>query len=224
MQTPAKGRPPRLSRELIVNAALDLVDNRGAGALTMRALARELGADPMAVYRHVRDKDDLLGAMCDALIASLDAIDVAAPWRPQVRGLALDLRARLLARPALLPVLSAAPATPASVVVARDAIEVLTRDGVPAALAVKGFATVFSYVLGHVQVEVAMPAPGPEAGRLRSGTLERLGAADEPPHLDAALELMQDAGDFAFGLDLILDGLEQRARTVPGAGPSLPVE
>ncbi len=207
---PLRGRPPRLSRERIVSAALDLVDERGADALTMRALARELKADPMAVYRHVRDKDDLLGAMCDALIAALDPIDLAAPWRPQVRALALDLRARLLARPALLPILSSAPATPASVVIARDAVEVLHRGGIPVPLAVKGFATVFSFVLGHVQVEAALPAPGPDA-QLRDGALAHLGAGAEPPHLDAALELMQDAGDFEFGLDLILDGIEQRA-------------
>src|SRR5918997_2694140 len=97
-QQPRRGRPPRLSRERIVEAALDLVDRSGLQGLTMRALAHELRADPMAVYRHVRDKDELLGAMCDRLLVALDPIELDDGWEPQLRHLAEQIRERFAAR------------------------------------------------------------------------------------------------------------------------------
>ncbi len=205
-------RPARLSRDLIVETALDLVEERGVEGLTMRALARALGADPMAVYRHVRDKEELLGALCDAVIAELDPLDPAGRWRPQLAGLADRLRERLVARPSLAPVLAGAPVTPAALAVTEQALELLTRDGVPAAVAARGFGTLFSYVLGFAAAEAALPGAAADREGLRAGALHHLGdPVAPPPHLDAALELLEQPGDFAFGVELILDGIEARA-------------
>jgi AcrR family transcriptional regulator len=206
-------RPARLTRAAIVEAALALVDEHGIDGLTMRALAKRLGVDPMAVYRHVRDKDALLGAMCDAVIAGLGPLRLDAPWREEVARLATDLHDVLVARPALVPVMTDAPMTPASVVVARDAIELLAGQGVPEELATAAFGLIFSYVLGFAVVEHGVPPPAAGAGELRAGALAELGRDEEdpPPHLDAALALLGDQGDFALGLDLLLDGVERRA-------------
>jgi AcrR family transcriptional regulator len=54
------GRPPRLSRDAVADAAEAIIEREGVDALTMRRLARELDSSTMAVYRHVRDRDDLL--------------------------------------------------------------------------------------------------------------------------------------------------------------------
>jgi AcrR family transcriptional regulator len=132
----------------------------------------------MAVYRHVRDKDDLLGAMCDAVIAGLDPFDDDRPWRRQVEGLAAELHALLIARPSLLPVLAGAPMTPASVEIADRAVALLEDQGVPREVATAGFDAVFAFVLGFALVQVSL----------------------------------QDPGDFGFGLELLLDGIERRAR------------
>ncbi len=205
-------RPARLSRELIVDTALELVAQRGVDGLTMRALARALGTDPMAVYRHVRDKDELLGALCDAVLAELEPLDPAGPWRPQLERLADDLRGRLAARPSLVPVLAGAPITPAAVAVTEQALALLARDGVPADVAAKGFAALFAYVLGFAAAEAALPAAA-DREQLRAGALHHLGdPAEARPHLDDALALLEEPGDFAFGLELILDGVEARAR------------
>lgn len=201
-------RPAKLSRERIVDTALELVDRDGMQGLTMRALARELGVDPMALYRHVRDKDALLGAMCDHLLAGLPALDAAEPWEPQVRTLAERLREQLAARPALLPTLTSAPLTPASLLVAVDAIELLTRAGFEPAEAATAFGAVFSYVLGFAVVEAAPPPPA-DREALRQAAAEHLGE-DREAELDAAIELMDGPGDFALGLDLLLDGLRRR--------------
>lgn len=216
---PRRGRPPRLARSQIVEAALDLVDREGMQGLTMRALARDLGVDPMAVYRHLRDKDDLLGAMCDRLLAELDPLDAAAPWEPQVRRLAGQMRERLVARPALLPVLTQAPVTPESVVIAGQAIDLLVRAGLTPRDAGSAFGAMFSYVLGFAALEAAQPPPADDA-ELRRAARELAGgdAGEGPAHLDAAIDLMNDAGDFGFGVDLVLDGLRRRIAEPPQPG------
>ena len=205
-QSLRRGRPPRLSREQIVEAALDLVDRAGIQGLTMRALARELHADPMAVYRHVRDKDDLLGAMCDRLLVALDPIDLDRSWEPQLRRLAEQVRERFIARPALLPALAAAPVTPTSLLVAADAMGLLVCAGASARDAAVGVNAIFSYVLGHAVAEAAVPAPS-DREALLGAALGHLGTGDPPPHLDAAIDLMNDPADFQAGLDLVLTGL-----------------
>ncbi|MFA9271947.1 TetR/AcrR family transcriptional regulator C-terminal domain-containing protein [Svornostia abyssi] len=206
---PRRGRPPRLSRPLIVEAALALVDRAGIDGLTMRALARELEADPMAVYRHVRDKEDLLGAMCDQLLVELPPIDLDGAWEPQVRGLAREIRERFAARPALLPALASAPVTPMSLVLASDAVTLLVRAGMSPREAAGGFGAVFSYVLGFAVIEAAIPPPADHEA-LRAAALGHLGTDEAPPHIDVAIELMNSAGDFDFGLDLVLEGLRAR--------------
>jgi AcrR family transcriptional regulator len=65
------GRPPRLSREAVTAAARAIVDRDGIETLTMRQVAHELGSSPMAIYRHVRDKDELLVLLLDQLAGEL---------------------------------------------------------------------------------------------------------------------------------------------------------
>lgn len=208
-------RPARLSREKVVDAALTRVERDGVDALTMRALARDLRVDPMAVYRHVADKDDLLGALCDRVLAELPALRPDDPWEPQVLELARELRDRLIAHPGLVGVLTSAPATPASVLVARDAVALLAGHGFPPGAAASAFATVFAFVLGHVQLEAA-PPPGIDEDGLRAAAAERLGA-DDAPMLDDALALMAGPADFEAGLDLVLAGVRAGAVEHPGA-------
>ena len=215
-------RTARLSRPLIVSTALDLVDRRGVDALTMRALARDLGADPMAVYRHVRDKEALLGALCDAVLADLDPFDLDRPWRAQVERFAGQLRDALAARPSLAAVLASAPVTPAALALTQQAIVLMTDRGVPLDVAVGGLATVFAYVIGFAVTEASLPDAAQGRDELRRAALHHLGdPAVEPPHLDTALRLVETPADFGFGLDLILDGVERRATGVDptsGAG------
>jgi AcrR family transcriptional regulator len=65
------GRPARLSRAAVVAAARAIVDRDGIDALTMRQVAVELGSSPMAIYRHVHDKDQLLVLLLDQLAAEV---------------------------------------------------------------------------------------------------------------------------------------------------------
>jgi AcrR family transcriptional regulator len=81
------GRPPRLNRDDVVAAAERLVERSGIGALTMRGVASELGISPMALYRHVRNKDDLLVMLLDRLVERLPKPSL--PAQPRQRALLL---------------------------------------------------------------------------------------------------------------------------------------
>ena len=210
-------RTARLSRPLIVSTALDLVDQHGVDALTMRALARALDADPMAVYRHVRDKEALLGALCDAVLAELDPFDLDQPWRSQVEHFAWQLRDALAARPSLAAVLARAPITPAALALTQRAVVLMTDQDVPLDVAVGGLATVFAYVIGYAVTEASLPDAAVDRDELRRAALHHLGdPTTEPPHLDTALNLVETPADFGFGLELILEGIERRAPRVRG--------
>ena len=94
---PARRRPP-LSRERIVDAAVELLDGQGAEALTMRRLAERLGVTSTALYWHVRTKDDVLDLAVDRIFGE---VPVPAPgdWRDDVRTLTRGWRAAILGHP-----------------------------------------------------------------------------------------------------------------------------
>jgi hypothetical protein len=109
-------------------------------------------------------------------------------------------------------VLASAPVTPASLALTHRVLVLLTRQGVRAPDAAAGFGAVFSYVLGYALIEAALAPAGADRDGLRAAALVHLGdPVATPAGLDAALELLEDPGDFAFGLDLLLEGLERRA-------------
>jgi AcrR family transcriptional regulator len=89
----ALGRPARLSRELVVSAAIDVVRADGVAGLTMRALADRLEATPMALYRHVGDRDELVRFVIDELFSRLAFPDDSFPAVAWLRTLAYEIRA-----------------------------------------------------------------------------------------------------------------------------------
>jgi AcrR family transcriptional regulator len=93
----------RLDREQVVSAALALADEAGLDAVSLRRVADRLGVTPMALYRHVASKDDLLDAMADRLYGELDLPAPGDPWWDTLAGLARSTRETLLARPWSVP-------------------------------------------------------------------------------------------------------------------------
>jgi AcrR family transcriptional regulator len=93
-----------LSRDLIVREALALLREDGAGALSMRRLANRLGVAPNALYTHVRGKADLVDGLIDQVYAGLELDPDPAGDRPeQLAAISRDVRAQLLAHPAVVP-------------------------------------------------------------------------------------------------------------------------
>src|SRR4029453_14519169 len=124
------GRPPQISRPAIVTASLAIADERGLAGLTMQAVAERLGVTPMALYRHVDDKADLLDSVVEALLTELPLPRAELPWGQRLRG--LGQAARMLARrhPAIFPLLLQRPAnTPESRRVRDSVVPMLEEAG-----------------------------------------------------------------------------------------------
>src|SRR5215831_17191398 len=94
-------RRAQLTREQVVTTAIELADRDGIESISMRRLAQELGVEAMSLYTHVRNKDDLLGGMVDAVIGVIP-VDVdadAADWGVSLRRMALGARGVMLRHP-----------------------------------------------------------------------------------------------------------------------------
>jgi TetR/AcrR family tetracycline transcriptional repressor len=103
--TQAPGRPG-LTREAVVNRALEIGTAEGLEAVSLRRIAQELGVTPMALYRHVRDKQDLINAMTETVLEGIDAIDGSRPelpWTERMRRAIDKYKEQLDARPLALP-------------------------------------------------------------------------------------------------------------------------
>lgn len=102
-EPPGAGTPrTSLSREAIVTAALTVASRVPGPGLSLRALGRELGCDPTAVYRHVRDKDDLVEACLDRLMSRVvAAVPADAPWRARLTAAAGGYLEQVVAHPAI---------------------------------------------------------------------------------------------------------------------------
>ncbi len=93
----------RLSREQVVDAALELVDHEGLDALSLRKLAVSLGVTPMALYWHVADKTALLDALGERLFAGIKFPQPAADWHADLCAVLAAMAARLREHPAVAP-------------------------------------------------------------------------------------------------------------------------
>lgn len=123
-----------LTREEIVERALEIGDREGLDAVSVRRIASELGVTSMALYRHVKDKNDLFSAMLDAVMADVDlttGIAPTMPWQEQVRRLLRNGADLLTARPVILPLQIAyeGPLTPTLVSPLESSLSILLDAG-----------------------------------------------------------------------------------------------
>jgi AcrR family transcriptional regulator len=212
---PRSRRVP-LTRERILRAALDVADAEGLGAVTMRRVGQALGVEAMSLYNHVRGKDELLDGMADLLIGEIPAPPAGIAWKDAIRHRAWSGRA-LVRRHRWAPGLLASRP--------RVRLPLFTYlDGVTGDLLAAGFSPQLAHTAIHVldsrvlgfTRELFDPAgqepPDP-------GILEALAAGTHAHALRIVEEAVHDDdAEFAFGLDLILDGLE-RARDHEVGGP-----
>ncbi|MBX3197280.1 MAG: TetR/AcrR family transcriptional regulator C-terminal domain-containing protein [Labilithrix sp.] len=217
--TRALGRPARLSRELVVTAAVSVVRAHGLHGLTMRALADELGATPMALYRHVGDRDELALLVIDALFSGLELPDDGLPAIAWLRELAHQIRALGRAHPGVMDVLlEEGPVVRSTLVILDRVVRKLHGEGLGWKTAAAVHNTFLSWVAATVRREERWAARGP------GGTppLERfLGVAAtmpaaEFPGLAHVLAHMPGADvdtEFERSLDFMLDGVTSKLAT-----------
>ena len=203
-------RNATLTRDQIVRAALALVDREGPGALSMRRLGAELGVDPMAAYHYLPNKQALLEAIVEAVMAEIDLTqdDPSAPAEERVLCAARVYRDALLAHANALPiVLSTAPNTPAAMRPVELLIGILRDGGLAPEQALAGMNAIAATVRGTVAM-VADGQVGPPTPEEVKAFLERF-PADEFPHLNETALCTTDffERDFQFGIRALVQGL-----------------
>jgi AcrR family transcriptional regulator len=205
-----------LKREQIVTTALALVDRGGLQSLSMRRLGAELGVDPMAVYYHIPNKEALLDAIVEAVMAEIDLSADHSAESPEERVIcaACAYRDVLLAHAHALPiVLARGPATPAALRPVELLTGILRDAGLPPAEAFAGMNTIAAAVRGFVGMIASGGGNAPTPEEIEA--LDRSLPAGEFPHLREAISYACEFGDhsFDFGIRALAQGLFAR---VPG--------
>ena len=212
-------RMPRntLSRALVVDAALALIDAEGLEAVTMPRLAKRLGAGTMSLYRHVEDKDDLLDAVAERVLSGVE-VPGGAPddWERRVVGYLRALRDAALAHPALSRILAERGLTVGPVFDHLEEVHgILRAAGFSAADAVRSFYALLTYVFGFVIWELPRVHQQPAAAYTTAwnNALDQLDPG-RYPHLHALrphLTTTASAEQFEYGLDHLMQSLRPSA-------------
>lgn len=207
-----------LDRAQVITAAIDLADREGIEAVSMRKLGQELGIEAMSLYTHVQGKGDLLDGMADAIVASVPIEVQAGPWQPAMRRLILGARARLLQHPWAAAVIESREAPGPATIAYMDAVAAtMFRGGFSADLAHHSLHALGSRVLGFSQDlyddkgEVD-PEVASAMARQIAAIYPSVGAIALAASHEGGLGGCDDDVEFAFALDLLLDGLESRRR------------
>ena len=208
----ARKRVP-LSRDRVLRAALELADAGGIGALTMHGIGRRLGVEAMSLYRHVRNKDDILDGIVDLVFAEVELPADRSSWRTELRARSISTRAALRRHPWAITLMESRMAPgPANLRSHEDTLAVLLDSGRSATMATHAYNLVDSYVLGFALQEVNLPFTNAEELSAMGEELLAQVPADAYPNLArVGSELLASGFDygneFEFGLDLILDGI-----------------
>lgn len=224
----AQGRRPRaeLSRNRILVAALELIDASGLSTLNMRDLGRALGASTMSVYRHFRNKSELLDAVVDHVVEGFSPPQMAGPWQVQAKAISLRVRSAMLAHPELADLIGRELRRSAtSLRVNAEIIQRLRTGGVPPALLPDTYWAISSYTTGYALLEAqtfrhrrTSVAAGRMSDREKKVAAMLQNVEDIPPEAsrDAAMVLARplDDSQFLFGLECLIRGLEVRIDAV----------
>ncbi len=208
-------RRDRLTRRRVLEAAVDLADRHGIDAVSMRRLGQELSVEAMSLYTHVRNKDDLLDGMVDLVIGQISLPRRHSDWKGSLRRIILSARAVMLRHrwaPAIIETRSAPG--PAGLRHFDTVMGILRAGGFSLELTHHALHLLGSRLFGFTQdLFDDTPNPDPNAGALLA---EQIGATH--PYVaemaiaathDGALGGCDDDLEFAFALDVILDGLER---------------
>jgi AcrR family transcriptional regulator len=150
------GRTAQIDRAGILGAALELADERGLEAVTMHAVAQRLSVTPMALYRHVDDKQALLDGLVERLLTSYPLPPAGAPWDGRLTAMAQAVRSTAKRHPAVFPLLLTRPAMTPSARVVRDYVQAALREaGLDAAAAARAERLISTAVLGFAASEAA---------------------------------------------------------------------
>jgi AcrR family transcriptional regulator len=206
------GRPP-IPLDRIVTTALQIIDDEGPDALSMRTLAQRLDSGTATLYRHFNSRADLIAQVVDRVFGTVD-IDPAKlstmAWQDAGKAVANAMFDTLRRHPNLAPLLPGDALVGPSALAAREVlIAIMLDNGFPPALAARSYATLARYILGFA-IQLTSPR-----GDLDDAGVSRVFHDLDPGQFPATVKVSDHLpvpleDEFAFGLELIIAGLTQQ--------------
>jgi AcrR family transcriptional regulator len=203
----------------VLQAAVALADEAGLEAFSMRGLAQELGVVPMALYKHVANKEELLDGMVDIVFGEIELPSGDLDWRSAMRNRAISTREALKRHTWAIGLMESRHPGPANLRNHNAVMGCLRKAGFSFEMAVHAYSVQDAYIYGFALQESDLGFETPQsAGEAAKKRAKTIGALEDYPYLAEVVTKLPETGydnalEFAWGLDLILDGLEQLRHT-----------
>jgi AcrR family transcriptional regulator len=222
METRKRRRAP-LTRERVLRRALRIADKQGLAALSMRKLAQELGVEAMSLYHHVKNKDDILDGLLEVVVGEIEVPAIGGDWREAMRRRASSAHDVLMAHPwATMLLMSRINVSPAMMRYIDATLGCLRESGFSFPNADYAWNAIDSYIYGYTLRQLNFPVEPDEYADAAAAYAPEISADAYPYMVGLSAEVIARRHDgvqsLAFGLDLILDGLERlrlRSQTDP---------
>jgi AcrR family transcriptional regulator len=215
-----------LSSARVLQAAVALADEAGLEAFSMRGLAQELGVVPMALYRHVSNKEELVDGMVDIVFSEIELPSGDLDWRSAMRNRAISTREALRRHSWAIGMMESQHPGPANLRNHNAVMGCLRKAGFSFKMAIHAYSVQDAYIYGFALQERDLGFETPDsAGQAAQRRAETIGALENYPYLVEIATKLPESGydnavEFIWGLDLILDGLDRLGRGAAGDGRS----
>lgn len=191
-------------------AAEQIVHSEGVDALTMRRVADRLSSSPTAIYRHVRDKDDMLAALLDHVANDIERPDLPDDPRQRLVVLWRLLYDRLAAHPWVVSVLVGGDlASPAILWLIEEILQAFTACGLHGARAGAAYRAVWQYTVGVLTIRIG--SGGAESGSEPPQVVRTADPARTPAVAGLAAEWPHPCADYDYGLHALIEGVIARS-------------
>lgn len=216
---------PKYTRAQVQLAALAIADEQGVAALTMRSLASALGTGPMTIYNYVQNRDELDALVVEAVMSSVVWGETGqGDWQQDVRTICTGMWAGIRAHPNVITLLLTRRSLHQTTLLPAEALlQALANGGHTGLELLMAFRTVFGFVAGLAQAQLAGPHPpsnegetDPTVARVQALPTGRFPKLIEIAH---AAEGVMPEEEFHAGLDIILAGLDSQARKTAAPAP-----
>lgn len=191
-----------LNREVILKTALNVIDESGIDALSMRTVAKKLNVEAMSLYNHIENKEDLLNGIVEMILDEVEYPEHSSGWKVYLKSAACSFHDVLLRHPNALPVISThSPVTLKGLVQVEKILSVLKEAGITGVSAFSLMHIVIAYIIGHAGMSVT--------GTKDNEAPKQIDLSTFPNLLEVSQSLSQRDTDeeFLYGLDLILNNL-----------------
>jgi AcrR family transcriptional regulator len=212
---------PKLSQELILQNAINIADQEGINALTMRRLAQELNVEAMSIYHHVANKNDLQDGMIDLVFAEIDLPSREDDWKTALRSRSISTYQALIRHPWAIGLMESGNTPGQANLRHHNAVlGCLRENGFSLLATAHAYSVLDSYIYGFALTEINLPFKNSDDAVDFAAIMMAQMPNNEYPYLTeiAVKHVLQPgyayAKEFEIGLELVLDSIE-RLRDTP---------